>query len=195
MPAFSKGTRSKGVHRQFNSAAQAGNVQKSKKARKDAYLTKEAFMKEALARHMAVAEARVQAALNPDDAAAVAVADDVARSTETAAGAPAAPVATAKPAAKTTPGGGKLRSKIGAEYMQGALRWEGKVKKGGGKAEAIGHLMKPLKGDEEEYGAGKGGSTVDTETKLPAYARGKMTIQKKKKKNKRKNARAARGAE
>lgn len=192
MPAFSKGTRSKGVHRQFNSAAQAGNVQKSKKARKDAYLTKEAFMKEALARHMAVAEARVQAALNPDDAAAVAVADDVARSTETA---PAAPVATAKPAAKTTPGGGKLRSKIGAEYMQGALRWEGKGKKGGGKAEAIGHLMKPLKGDEEEYGAGKGGSTVDTETKLPAYARGKMTIQKKKKKNKRKNARAARGAE
>ena len=189
MPAFSKGTRSKGVHRQFNSAAQAGNVQKSKKARKDAYLTKEAFMKEALARHMAVAEAQVRAALNPDDAAAVSVAEDATRLAETAAGAPA------KPAAKTTPGGGKLRSKIGAEYMQGALRWEGKGKKGGGEAEAIGHLMKPLKGDEEEYGAGKGGSTVDTETKLPAYARGKMTIQKKKKKNKRKNARTARGAE
>ena len=65
MPAFSKGTRSKGVHRQFNSAAQAGNVQKSKKARKDAYLTKEAFMKEALARHMAVAEAQVRVALVP----------------------------------------------------------------------------------------------------------------------------------
>ena len=62
MPAYSKGTRSKGVTRQFNSAAQVGNQQKSKKARVDAYLNKEAFMKEALARHMAVEEARVQAA-------------------------------------------------------------------------------------------------------------------------------------
>ena len=192
MPAFSKGTRSKGVHRQFNSAAQAGNVQKSKKARKDAYLTKEAFMKEALARHMAVEEARVQAALNPDAAAAT----DAGTSADVVAAAAApAPVASIKPAPKTTPGGGKLRSKIGVEYMQGALRWEGKGKKGGGKAEAIGHLMKPLKGDEEELGGGRGGTVVDTETKLPVYARGKATIQKKKKKNKRKNARAARGAD
>ena len=66
MGVYSKGTRSKGVTRQFNSAAQVGNQQKSKKARVDAYLNKEAFMKEALARHMAVEEARVQAALNPD---------------------------------------------------------------------------------------------------------------------------------
>ena len=70
MGVYSKGTRSKGVTRQFNSAAQVGNQQKSKKARVDAYLNKEAFMKEALARHMAVEEARVQAALNPDAAAA-----------------------------------------------------------------------------------------------------------------------------
>ena len=54
MGVYSKGTRSKGVTRQFNSAAQVGNQQKSKKARVDAYLNKEAFMKEALARHMAV---------------------------------------------------------------------------------------------------------------------------------------------
>ena len=192
MPAFSKGTRSKGVHRQFNSAAQVGNQQKSKKARVDAYLNKEAFMKEALARHMAVEEARVQAALNPDAAAAT----DAGTSADVVAAAAApAPVASIKPAPKTTPGGGKLRSKIGVEYMQGALRWEGKGKKGGGKAEAIGHLMKPLKGDEEELGGGRGGTVVDTETKLPVYARGKATIQKKKKKNKRKNARAARGAD
>ena len=192
MPAYSKGTRSKGVHRQFNSAAQVGNQQKSKKARVDAYLNKEAFMKEALARHMAVEEARVQAALNPDAAAAT----DTGTSADVVAAAAApAPVASIKPAPKTTPGGGKLRSKIGVEYMQGALRWEGKGKKGGGKAEAIGHLMKPLKGDEEELGGGRGGTVVDTETKLPVYARGKATIQKKKKKNKRKNARAARGAD
>jgi hypothetical protein len=192
MPAYSKGTRSKGVHRQFNSAAQVGNQQKSKKARVHAYLNKEAFMKEALARHMAVEEARVQAALNPDAAAAT----DAGTSADVVAAAAApAPVASIKPAPKTTPGGGKLRSKIGVEYMQGALRWEGKGKKGGGKAEAIGHLMKPLKGDEEELGGGRGGTVVDTETKLPVYARGKATIQKKKKKNKRKNARAARGAD
>ena len=192
MPAYSKGTRSKGVHRQFNSAAQVGNQQKSKKARVNAYLNKEAFMKEALARHMAVEEARVQAALNPDAAAAT----DAGTSADVVAAAAApAPVASIKPAPKTTPGGGKLRSKIGVEYMQGALRWEGKGKKGGGKAEAIGHLMKPLKGDEEELGGGRGGTVVDTETKLPVYARGKATIQKKKKKNKRKNARAARGAD
>ena len=178
--------------RQFNSAAQVGNQQKSKKARVDAYLNKEAFMKEALARHMAVEEARVQAALNPDAAAAT----DAGTSADIAAAAAApAPVASIKPAPKTTPGGGKLRSKIGVEYMQGAMRWEGKGKKGGGKAEAIGHLMKPLKGDEEELGGGRGGTVVDTETKLPVYARGKATIQKKKKKNKRKNARAARGAD
>ena len=192
MPAYSKGTRSKGVHRQFNSAAQVGNQQKSKKARVDAYLNKEAFMKEALARHMAVEEARVQAALNPDAAAAT----DAGTSADVVAAAAApAPVASIKPAPKTTPGGGKLRSKIGVEYMQGALRWEGKGKKGGGKAEAIGHLMKPLKGDEEELGGGRGGTVVDTETKLPVYARGKATIQKQKKKNKRKNVRAARGAD
>ena len=193
MGVYSKGTRSKGVTRQFNSAAQVGNQQKSKKARVDAYLNKEAFMKEALARHMAVEEARVQAALNPDAAAAT----DAGTSAVVVAAAAAAPapVASIKPAPKTTPGGGKLRSKIGVEYMQGAMRWEGKGKKGGGKAEAIGHLMKPLKGDEEELGGGRGGTVVDTETKLPVYARGKATIQKKKKKNKRKNARAARGAD
>ena len=37
MGVYSKGTRSKGVTRQFNSAAQVGNQQKSKKARVDAY--------------------------------------------------------------------------------------------------------------------------------------------------------------
>ena len=91
--------------RQFNSAAHVGNQQKSKKARVDAYLNKEAFMKEALARHMAVEEARVQAALNPDAAAAT----DAGTSADVVAAAAApAPVASIKPAPKTTPGGGKL---------------------------------------------------------------------------------------
>ena len=48
----------------------------------------------------------------------------------------------------------------------------------------IGHLMRPLRGDEIDFA-----TTVDTNVKLPKYARGKQTVVKKRKKNKRRNAR------
>jgi hypothetical protein len=44
--------------------------------------------------------------------------------------------------------------------------------------------MKPLRGDEIDFA-----TTVDTNVKLPKYARGKQTVVKKRKKNKRRNAR------
>ena len=47
--------------------------------------------------------------------------------------------------------------------------------------------MKPLKGDEIDFAC-----MVDTNVKLPKYARGKMTVVKKRKKNKKRNAREAR---
>ena len=52
--------------------------------------------------------------------------------------------------------------------MQGALH--GREKEKGGEAEAIGHLPTP---QGRGIRTGKGGSAVDTETKLPAYARGR----------------------
>jgi hypothetical protein len=91
--------------------------------------------------------------------------------------------------------------------MPGSMRWEGKRKTGEsrparvddethaakrekrGTTDAhektkIGHLMKPLRGDEIDFA-----TTVDTNVKLPKYARGKQTVVKKRKKNKRRNAR------
>ena len=184
MGLYSKGTRSKGVTKKFQHAGQANVMQRSKHTKRDAYLAKEAFMKEAMARHLAAAE-RVFKPAGDGEAgvsAPAAVATD----------APApAPSAAAKAKAKAV----KLRAKMGTTPgapMQGAMRYEGKAgrrKSDGGDAAGadtkIGHLMKPLKGDEIDFAC-----QVDTSAKLPKYARGKMTVVKKRKKNKRRNARA-----
>ena len=53
MGLYSKGTRSKGVTKTFQKQGQANTVQRSKHEKRDAFLAKEAFMKEAMAKHLA----------------------------------------------------------------------------------------------------------------------------------------------
>ena len=191
MGLYSKGTRSKGVTKKFQHAGQANVMQRSKHTKRDAYLAKEAFMKEAMARHLAAAERVFQPAGDGEAGDADGEAG-VSAPAAVATDAPApAPSAAAKAKAKAV----KLRAKMGTTPgapMQGAMRYEGKAgrRKGDGGDAAgadtkIGHLMKPLKGDEIDFAC-----QVDTSTKLPKYARGKMTVVKKRKKNKRRNARA-----
>ena len=57
MGLYSKGTRSKGVTKTFQKQGQANTVQRSKHEKRDAFLAKEAFMKEAMAKHLAAATA------------------------------------------------------------------------------------------------------------------------------------------
>ena len=70
MGLYSKGTRSKGVTRPFQKAGQANTLQRSKHTKKEAFLAKEAFMKEPMARHLAAAELAADGATRPggDDA-------------------------------------------------------------------------------------------------------------------------------
>ena len=195
MGLYSKGTRSKGVTKKFQHAGQANVMQRSKHTKRDAYLAKEAFMKEAMARHLAAAE-RVFKPAGDGEAGDADGEADVSAPAAVATGASApAPSDEAKAKAKAV----KLRAKMGTTPgapMQGAMRYEGKAgrRKGDGGDAAgdtkIGHLMKPLKGDEIDFAC-----QVDTSAKLPKYARGKMTVVKKRKKNKRKNARATRMGE
>ena len=225
MGLYSKGTRSKGVTRQFQKAGQANTLQRSKHTKKEAFLAKEAFMKEAMARHLAAAERAADAAtrLGGDDATdrgADAARDVDVGASDRAGAAPGAttPASAAAPTAARVAGApaaapaptpsGKLRAKMATHPdvpMPGALRYEGKKRKAAHAASAdgsgdgaegdrgvrrassggIGHLMKPLRGDEIDFAC-----RVDTNAKLPKYARGKQTAAKKRKKNKRANARA-----
>ena len=90
-----------------------------------------------------------------------------------------------------------LKAKMGTEsgqFLVGHLKYDGKASRKGGKGgngdgkKEIGHLMRPLVGDEIDFTC-----VVDTNVKLPMYARGKATIQKKKSSNKRKNSLARAG--
>jgi|MDSW01.1.fsa_nt_gb hypothetical protein len=219
MGLYSKGTRSKGVTRQFQKAGQANTLQRSKHTKKEAFLAKEAFMKEAMARHLAAAERAADAATRPGGDDATDRGADAARdvdvgasdragaapgaTTPASAAAPTAARVAGAPAAAPAPTpSGKLRAKMATHPdvpMPGALRYEGKKRKASGSGDGaegdrgvrrassggIGHLMKPLRGDEIDFAC-----RVDTNAKLPKYARGKQTAAKKRKKNKRANARA-----
>ena len=220
MGLYSKGTRSKGVTRQFQKAGQANTLQRSKHTKKEAFLAKEAFMKEAMARHLAAAERAADAATRPGGDDATDRGADAARDVDvgasdragaapgattpaaSAAAPTAARVAGAPAAAPAPTPSGKLRAKMATHPdvpMPGALRYEGKKRKASGSGDGaegdrgvrrassggIGHLMKPLRGDEIDFAC-----RVDTNAKLPKYARGKQTAAKKRKKNKRANARA-----
>ena len=59
MGLYSKGTRSKGVTKTFQKQGQANTVQRSRHEKRDAFLAKEAFMKEAMAKHLAAATAAI----------------------------------------------------------------------------------------------------------------------------------------
>jgi len=220
MGLYSKGTRSKGVTRQFQKAGQANTLQRSKHTKKEAFLAKEAFMKEAMARHLAAAERAADAATRPGGDDATDRGADAARDVDvgasdragaapgattpaaSAAAPTAARVAGAPAAAPAPTPSGKLRAKMATHPdvpMPGALRYEGKKRKASGSGDGaegdrgvrrassggIGHLMKPLRGDEIDFAC-----RVDTNAKLPKYARGKQTAAKKRKKHKRANARA-----
>ena len=219
MGLYSKGTRSKGVTRQFQKAGQANTLQRSKHTKKEAFLAKEAFMKEAMARHLGAAERAADAATRPGGDDATDRGADAARdvdvgasdragaapgaTTPASAAAPTAARVAGAPAAAPAPTpSGKLRAKMATHPdvpMPGALRYEGKKRKASGSGDGaegdrgvrrassggIGHLMKPLRGDEIDFAC-----RVDTNAKLPKYARGKQTAAKKRKKNKRANARA-----
>ena len=221
MGLYSKGTRSKGVTRPFQKAGQANTLQRSKHTKKEAFLAKEAFMKEAMARHLAAAERAADAATRPGGDDATDRGADAARDVDigasdregaapgattpaaSAAAPTAARVAGAPAAAPAPTPSGKLRAKMATHPdvpMPGALRYEGKKRKASGSGDGaegdrgvrrasssggIGHLMKPLRGDEIDFAC-----RVDTNAKLPKYARGKQTAAKKRKKNKRANARA-----
>ena len=54
MGLYSKGTRSKGVTKAFQKQNQANTLQRTKHQKRDAFLEKERFMKEAMAKHLAV---------------------------------------------------------------------------------------------------------------------------------------------
>ena len=247
-----KGTRSKGVNKAFHAASTARNKLLTKKDRAAAYVAKEAFMKQAMARHLAAANATLAASVAPiasnDDNEAATTNDDeesrrmddeapnsegaAAQLASTGLDVDAAVDAAIQKALRThqnaTPSGSTvtyaertsasvieakrlakrthvatLKSKIGTtaegeRYLAGALKYDGKGgKKKGGRAGAdgaseketkIGHLMRPLRGDEMDFAV-----QVDTNAKLPKYAQGKMTVVKKRKKNKKRNAREARG--
>lgn len=231
-----RGTRSKGLMMAFKKAGLPRSLQLKKKDRTAAYHAKEAFMKEAMARHLAAAvaadaaktadpTAASQAAPIPTAAAApaaAATANAARTSVVDASGTTvtysertsAADIEATRLAAKAHVA--KLKSKMGTapgQILPGLLKYEGagaskagaKRKKSDGdrsggaagagaggagvvdKDSKIGHLMKPLKGNEVDFSC-----QVDTNVKLPEYARGKMTVVKKRKKNKKRNAREAR---
>ena len=212
MGLYSKGTRSKGVTKTFQKQGQANTVQRSKHEKRDAFLAKEAFMKEAMAKHLAAATAAIAEATA--DGSAGAARGGVAGRPDAAAGSGAPTVSPEAAAAATRPTSKDAKPKLRAKMatvpgmaMPGSMRWEGKRKTGEsrlarvddethaakrekrGTTDAhektkIGHLMKPLRGDEIDFA-----TTVDTNVKLPKYARGKQTGVKKRKKNKRRNAR------
>ena len=210
MGLYSKGTRSKGVTKTFQKQGQANTVQRSKHEKRDAFLAKEAFMKEAMAKHLAAATAAIADATGDGSAEAarggVAGRPDAVALSGAPSVTPEAAAAATRPKSKDAKPRAKLRATMATVpgmSMPGSMRWEGKRKAGASskvdddadaakrsKAEAdadktkIGHLMKPLRGDEIDFA-----TTVDTNVKLPKYARGKQTVVKKRKKNKRRNAR------
>ena len=202
MGLYSKGTRSKGVTKTFQKQGQANTVQRSKHEKRDAFLAKEAFMKEAMAKHLAAATAAIAEATA--DGSAGAARGGVAGRPDAAAASGAPTVSPEAAAASTRPTSKDAKPKLRAKMavvpgmaMPGSMRWEGKRKVRGDDDEhaakakrsraeetKIGHLMKPLRGDEIDFA-----TAVDTNVKLPKYARGKQTVVKKRKKNKRRNAR------
>ena len=210
MGLYSKGTRSKGVTKTFQKQGQANTVQRSRHEKRDAFLAKEAFMKEAMAKHLAAATAAIADATGDGSAEAarggVAGRPDAVALSGAPSVTPEAAAAATRPKSKDAKPRAKLRATMATVpgmSMPGSMRWEGKRKAGvsskvdddadaakRSKAEAdadktkIGHLMKPLRGDEIDFA-----TTVDTNVKLPKYARGKQTVVKKRKKNKRRNAR------
>ena len=210
MGLYSKGTRSKGVTKTFQKQGQANTVQRSRHEKRDAFLAKEAFMKEAMAKHLAAATAAIADATGDGSAEAarggVAGRPDAVALSGAPSVTPEAAAAATRPKSKDAKPRAKLRATMATVpgmAMPGSMRWEGKRKAGASskvdddadaakrsKAEAdadktkIGHLMKPLRGDEIDFA-----TTVDTNVKLPKYARGKQTVVKKRKKNKRRNAR------
>lgn len=210
MGLYSKGTRSKGVTKTFQKQGQANTVQRSRHEKRDAFLAKEAFMKEAMAKHLAAATAAIADATGDGSAEAarggVAGRPDAVALSGAPSVTPEAAAAATRPKSKDAKPRAKLRATMATVpgmSMPGSMRWEGKRKAGASskvdddadaakrsKAEAdadktkIGHLMKPLRGDEIDFA-----TTVDTNVKLPKYARGKQTVVKKRKKNKRRNAR------
>ena len=210
MGLYSKGTRSKGVTKTFQKQGQANTVQRSRHEKRDAFLAKEAFMKEAMAKHLAAATAAIADATGDGSAEAarggVAGRPDAVALSGAPSVTPEAAAAATRPKSKDAKPRAKLRATMATVpgmSMPGSMRWEGKRKAGASskvdddadaakraKAEAdadktkIGHLMRPLRGDEIDFA-----TTVDTNVKLPKYARGKQTVVKKRKKNKRRNAR------
>tara|TARA_B110000977_G_scaffold43870_1_gene59568 strand:+ start:2409 stop:3122 length:714 start_codon:yes stop_codon:yes gene_type:complete len=231
MGLYSKGTRSKGVTKAFQKQYQDNTVQRCKHQKRDAFLEKERFMKEAMAKHLVVATAAVASAMGTDEQSSIVVgtatANGKALDVVTHTSFPhlsqeqlAAASLLKKTKSKDHTPRPKLRSTmatVAGMHMPGAMRWEGKkpapvlpagegeTGNGGvgvGQAKKrtgderhtgktvdaekvrIGHLMKPLTGDEIDFA-----TTVDTNVKLPKYARGKQTVVKKRKKNKKRNAR------
>ena len=195
MGLYSKGTRSKGVTKKFQHAGQANVMQRSKHTKRDAYLAKEAFMKEAMARHLAAAE-RVFKPAGDGEAGDADGEADVSAPAAVATGASApAPSDAAKAKARRSssarrwepPRARPCRARCGTRARRVGERATAGTPRGTRRS-AI--SMKPLKGDEIDSAC-----QVDTSAKLPKYARGKMTVVKKRKKNKRKNARATRMGE
>ena len=214
MGLYSKGTRSKGVTKTFQKQGQANTVQRSRHEKRDAFLAKEAFMKEAMAKHLAAATAAIADATGDGSAefarGGVAGRPDAVALSGAPSVTPEAAAAATRPKSKDAKPRAKLRATMATVpgmAMPGSMRWEGKRKTGEsrlarvdddehaakrekrGETDAhektkIGHLMKPLRGDEIDFA-----TTVDTNVKLPKYARGKQTVVKKRKKNKRRNAR------
>jgi hypothetical protein len=234
MGLYSKGTRSKGVTKTFQKDAQSNTVQRTKHQKRDAFVAKEAFMKEAMAKHLAAATKMVIEATGGDgfggrtgDARGTQTDGDAANAICAAPSfSPLAATAATRPKTTDAKPRPKLRATMATASgmdMPGSMRWEGKSEhakrkgehaKGGGTERdaqrakrgetldapneasegapknAIGHLMKPLRGDEIDFT-----TTVDTNVKLPKYARGKQTVVKKRKKNKKRNARLKRSGE
>lgn len=229
MGLYSKGTRSKGVTKAFQKQNQANTLQRTKHQKRDAFLEKERFMKEAMAKHLAVQTTMVANAVEgagggtggvtSDSKADLAAVPTHSSFPKIDANAAALASTEKKRKSKDTAPRPKLRSTmatVSGMHMPGSMRWEGKnrpvvkgksedgavganslanslangVAKTDGesiydKNRKIGHLMKPLTGDEIDFT-----TTVDTNVKLPKYARGKQTVVKKRKKNKKRNARA-----
>ena len=130
-------------------------MQRSKHTKRDAYLAKEAFMKEAMARHLAAAERVFKPAGDGETGDADGEADVSApAAVATGASAPA-PSDEAKAKAKAV----KLRAKMGTTGapMQGAMRYEGKAgrRKGDGGDAAgdtkIGHLAEAPQGRRDRF--------------------------------------------
>ena len=190
MGLYSKGTRSKGVTKTFQKQGQANTVQRSRHEKRDAFLAKEAFMKEAMAKHLAAATAAIADATGDGSAefarGGVAGRPDAVALSGAPSVTPEAAAAATRPKSKDAKPRAKLRATMATVpgmAMPGSMRWEGKRKAEASskvdddadaakrsKAEAdadktkIGHLMKPLRGDEIDFA-----TTVDTNVKLPKY--------------------------